>query len=173
MKTIIAILAIGLSASAFAGRTTSTGSQGLDWDDFREACLHPGQFHAQRPANNIRVSCADKIVSWEAAQTGSMSLARSRDVTSALQSDKYHVSKMTSAVGIGGVSVNCPRYAEVELTLAYEFQITCEQATAYKGTLTQLCSEKLDDVRASNPNLVVRKLTGRTQGNCDRSTGQE
>jgi len=175
MKNILmtTILALSMASAANAGRNTDQGTEGLTWEDFRNACMHPDQYHAQRPAQNIRVSCFDEIYEWEPAQSDSMILTQRRNVAASVQSDKFHVSKETAPLGMPNVSVPCPKYAEVQVNLNHEFQITCDEAIRFKGGLLDLCSIRLDDVRQQGQGKGVeqRQQTGRFKGQCERTTG--
>ena len=167
LKINLAVLAgLVLSVSAFAETGTTYPINNLSWDSFKDSCVHPAEFHAQRAPQAIKIVCKDLVHSWVPAEAGTVALGEDRAVTSEVFSDKYHVNSTVGVVGMAGKTGACPRFKEVALTLGTERSVTCDDILGFKGDLTAYCVSVLDSTKGANAKLENTEETGMTIDTC-------
>ncbi|MDZ4662745.1 MAG: hypothetical protein SGJ18_14115 [Pseudomonadota bacterium] len=177
MKGILLITTLVLLATAAGAEHQDAGQQGtsnavIGFDDMRAACLNPGQYHNQSAPANIQISCKDVQVKWLPDQEVSISMSGSRQITTAVQSDKYTVEAVTEARAGAKQALACPRFKEVAETVETVRGVTCDELIAYKGGATDFCAGVLDLLRTSNAAAVNFADTGRSTDFCAKSEEQ-
>ncbi len=159
--TFTALLSLS-SLSAFA----APGAGELSYEDFMKSCRDPGAYGQQRPAENIRIACKNIQTAWQPVEAGSTTLLESRNISSELFSDKYHVALQDFGVTIPELNIACPKFREVLETSQIEKSLTCAQILAETRTLKELCVDTIDEAISQNPDLVVVTPTGKTYNSC-------
>lgn len=165
-RKLLAVLAVCLTSTAFADGPAS-GVQHIRFEDVREACLNPANFHNQTAPANIQVSCRQVQTKWvEGASQGNAQAGVTHDLTSSLLSDKYVVDEATEAMPAAEQTMACPSYREVRETLETVRAVTCEELVAFQGTATEFCAATIDALRQANPAAVVETETGNVLNMC-------
>jgi hypothetical protein len=186
MKLIVMISVLVTASTAFASlpvhprqisfstpAAASTSPDGfpvrpLTWDQFKDSCKNPGQYQAQRPAENIKVVCRDQRWSWVLSSTaGSKDLDQSRAIGTELFSDKFHVVAATNQVCADPLKVGCPVYNQVELDMNTEQAVTCDDVANFAGSITDFCEGVLNNAYNSNPGSYSSTPTGKSANLCD------
>lgn len=138
----------------------------INWDQFRDSCSHPGEFQNQLPPSRIVITCGDSRLTWIQAGAGQVALPETRQVTTEVRSDKYHVQAEITELSPAQKSGSCPRFKEVAETLTIERAVTCDEVLSYRGELKDFCAESLDKTRGMNQRLVKSEDTGRVIDSC-------
>jgi hypothetical protein len=155
-----------LASPVFAGGQGPGDVRELDWNQFLESCQNPAAFQAQRPPENIKITCGDMSYQWIPAGAGSMDLPGSRVVRTEVFSDKYHVQAQDNTMQVAPSVGSCPRFKEVQQTLTTERSVTCKEILKFQGDLKDYCASVIDSARGDNANLVQTQDTGRTLDFC-------
>jgi hypothetical protein len=153
-----------LSINSFA--QTAPGSATLSYADFVDSCKNPGNYGQQRPPEKISVSCKNVQTVWEPIEAGSTTVKESRNLSTELFSDKYHVMLENFVIAVPELTVACPRLREVTQTSQIEKSLTCDQVIAETRDLKTICFDAINEAIAANPDLVVVVPTGKTYSPC-------
>jgi hypothetical protein len=144
----------------------------LTFEEFKKACVDPAAFQAQIPPSQIRVTCSEVSTTWKPAGSSFFNLGATREITSALVSNKFNTSKLAQTIYANPAQGTCNRYQEVMQKIAVDVSLTCQQVVSIKTNLTDFCQSSLDSARAGNPGLVTETSTGNTVSTCNGgSTG--
>lgn len=158
---------LAILLTLFLGINSANAQNGeLTYAEFLSSCQNPGAFGHQRPPQSIKIDCKNVYTGWEQIESGSFSLPESRQITSEIFSDKYHVSVADYSIETPDRRVTCPRLREVIQRVTVEKSITCEQILANPQSLETLCLQVIDEAVANNPALVVSSTTGRVYNVC-------
>ena len=166
MSFAVMMMAVSTQIAIAAEGTGPDHTPTLTWEQFKESCLHPEQFHSQVPPSNIRIQCTDKSQEFIAAAPGQLPLPGSRKVIYAVFSNKYHVNaeqKEDPAFRKGG---SCTRYKEVERTMTVEKVLSCEDVLGIKSDLGEYCFSTLNLAKGSAAKLTDVRDTGRFVDTC-------
>jgi len=151
-----------VSSSAFA----------LSFTQHQEACSNPKNFHNQIAPSKIEITCVDKQKTWKPAGVGSHSFATGRSVSIETKSDKYSSTVETGAVPSNSVDVSCPKFEEVEETVAMTFVENCDSLLTHKDGPVKYCSDKVNEARAANPEGIKAEKTGMVLSMCPSDNAQ-
>ncbi len=172
MKKYIGILGI-ICLSASAGyssdgneKQSKPTQQVITFAEFQEACMTPTKFHNQTAPNNVQLSCRDVQYKWVDDPEGTISLKGSRQITSALISDKYSVVPLTEVVEVAPQKTSCHRFKEVMEVMEPVRTLTCADLTAFKGSATEFCGTSIAAMKVANPSAVKSEATGKTAHLC-------
>lgn len=169
IRILVPSLAITLfatfSVTAEAGRV-----QSISFAQLKAACTDPDRFHNQIAPKNIKVSCSDVQTKWVSTTPGTLKLPTSRQVTSAVTSDKYSVNPNTVHVTTSPQTVSCPKYKKISESIALTKSITCGDITQFPGSGTDYCVGLINALRAKNPAGIQRKDTGEEIDLCTASS---
>lgn len=138
----------------------------LSFEQFVAQCANPEQGQVQRAPREIRLVCSNREVTWLAAQPGALPLPGSRQVSTALLSDKFRVSSGTRAVEVSARAGSCHRFEEVVETFTTEVPMTCEDVVGIKVAIEEYCSQELDEQKDRNPKATTTERTGRVIDTC-------
>jgi hypothetical protein len=160
MKTASIVLgALVLCASAHA-------TQRLSYDQVKEACRNPGNFHNQIQPANMEITCSDVQTRWIPVSQGEYTLPRMRKVTMTMTSDKYDVPGSARDVATPQQGGECPRFKEVIEKIQTTRSTTCDEILGFNGTEIQYCTGVLDELRNSNPGAITIIDSGRNVNLC-------
>ena len=143
-----------------------TSTVDLSFEDLRAACLNPSRFHNQVAPKNIQISCRDIQSKWVPDTDGALSMISERQVTSAVQSDKYTSAAVTSGVPMSPQVVSCPKFKEVAETVESIRAVSCDELVAFTGTSIDFCAGAINTLRAANPQAIASVETGRVIDPC-------
>ncbi len=156
-------------SSTTSGDPQSPAPALLSWEQFKESCLHPEQFHFQVPPSNIRIHCTDVQREYVALSPGQLPLPLKRKIISSVFSNKYNVIQNESISPITSKGGSCQRFKEVEKTLNVERILTCEDVLGIKSDLNDFCTSVLNAAKISNSKLMDVRDTGRVLDTCKPS----
>jgi hypothetical protein len=148
--------------------TPTTSSGNIGYADFVKSCKSPESYGHQRPAENIRVVCKDVQKSWQQIEAGATSVSASRNISTEVFSDKYHVALENFMIEVPDYSVSCPRLQEVISTSQIEKALTCAQVLEEVRDLKDICLEAITEAVKENPDLVEVVPTGKTFMTCEK-----
>jgi hypothetical protein len=171
---LFALAAIVSVSSAFAGGETSQPKpvRAITWEEFRARCEHPESFDIQRAPQNISVQCTDVSTEYVPATPGNVPLASTRQVSTALKSDKFSVGDLqTKSVPSAVGAASCLRFKEVENTASVEYGLSCADVLSIKGSMEDYCVSSLDASLAKGAKITSRD-TGRTIDTCGAVSAQ-
>jgi hypothetical protein len=171
IKFIIAVAMIAASNQAFAGNGGNQTLTTLTWDQFQTQCSNPGSTSTQVAPQNIEVQCTNDQKEYVADTSGSVPLANSRIVTTALSSNKFQVESETTNVQEPGAAGSCLRYKEVEETFSIQMSLTCSDILNIKGDITDYCASQTALVKSANPKIVTVHDTGAAIDTCGALSG--
>lgn len=156
-------IATVLFSSALALSTSSVfaGSQGLSFDDIREACQNPSKYQNQIAPSNLQITCEEHISRWLPYQSKEMQLPRSRYVMVSLTSDKYQMSPSQHAMDVDMQSGQCPSFKETLEVTSFAKATSCDELLEFKGNAQEFCAEILERARQANPKIVQINDSGR------------
>lgn len=160
MKTFLVLGALVLGMSAQAA------TQRLSYDQVKEACRNPGNFHNQIKPANMEITCSDVQTRWIPVQEGEYTLPRMRKVTMTMTSDKYDVPGAAKDVATPSQGGACPRFKEVIEKVQATRSTTCEEILAFNGNEIQYCTGVIDEIRGSNPGSISIVDSGRVVSVC-------
>ncbi len=160
-KVLLALVSVSFAFTAYAG-----GIQNLNFEDLKVACQNPAKFQNQTAPTNIQVTCKDVQLRWVADSDKTLSLGTARHVTIAVQSDKYAVDAVDSALVSSPQLVACGQYKQVAETVETVRAITCGEIIEYSGSGADFCAETVNSLKAANPAAPVVEATGRTFSLC-------
>ncbi len=164
---IVAVFALaGSVAMAGGDKPEGQPTKPISIEELQARCLNPGQFEQQHAPQNITIQCTDTQTSWVAGAPGEVSLDSSRQVTTAIFSDKWHVDAKTDNVAIQGKAGTCLRFKEVQATFTVEQKLTCDEILGRKEGITDFCASVLDRSKHENPKLIEMSDTGNLIDNC-------
>lgn len=154
--------AVGSVASADVGQQ----QRQLSWDQLIQACQNPTAFQSQRQPNAIRLTCEDTQFVWEADHSDNMEIDNRRSIVASLSSDKFFVIKQESTVPMNTFQTACPRLKEVQVTYTKSFALTCQELTAFRGSMNDFCKSRVDTDLVQNKALATRVDTGNVYNMC-------
>lgn len=170
MKNLLILMAmlmttLSLDVHAYAQKT-------LTFAQFKQLCLNPGQFNAQRPPQKISITCANKVTKWVPAETTNpLDMKTTRTVTTSLISDKAQVRSTTVLIPAEPVVMDCPVMKEVVATIEIEKPVTCKDVVGKNVSLTEFCVTGLDTVitESTTNDLDLEDVveTGRVFKSCE------
>ena len=171
MKTFKSLCSVSLVAAAFVTITSlpqaNAGPSGdMTYESFLDSCKNPAAYGAQRPPENIRVSCKNVHSTWVPIEAGGTALSETRNLSTELFSDKYHVVLQSFEVETPEFNIACPRYREVIETSQIDKSLTCEQVLAETRGLKEICLDAIDEAILANKDLVEVVATGKTFSGC-------
>ena len=138
----------------------------MTYESFLESCKNPAAYGAQRPPQNIRLSCKNVQSTWTPIEAGETALGETRNLSTELFSDKYHVVLQSFDVATPEFNIACPRYREVIETSQIDKSLTCEQVLAETRGLKEICLDAINEAISTNRDLVDVVATGRTFSGC-------
>jgi len=163
------------AASAMAGDGGKGGDKGgdnngpsftLTWDQFKAQCQDPAHSPIQHAPENIVVQCTDVRHSYVPESSGNIPMAASREVTTAVSSNKFYVRAESDAIDTQAAVGQCLRYKEVEASFTIEKSLSCADVLGIKGDIKDYCASSTDLVKNANPKVVNFKDTGATIDTC-------
>jgi hypothetical protein len=161
-KLLLASMTLACTMSVFGQTAPGT----LTYADFIKSCQNPAGQGQQRPPENIRVACKNIQRTWQPLEAGSTTIAESRNISTELFSDKYHVLSENFVVAVPELNVSCPRLREVMQTSQIEKAMTCAQVISETRSLKEVCLDAINEAISANPDLVVTVPTGNTYSSC-------
>lgn len=168
--TALLISGLMMSPLAQAGMSYLDADTGEDreisLEEMKDRCINSGKYTNQQAPQNIRVQCHDRQVYWLPATPGEMELDSFREVTSAVFANKYVTPVDQRSLPASSKKGTCYRFKEMELTLALERSLSCEQLTGMKTDLTSFCADVLDSVKGTNSKQVAVVETGNIIDTC-------
>jgi hypothetical protein len=180
--TVIMTLALSLSAFSSAMADDSGTGKGqaqpqgqmitLTWDQFKTQCADPDSTATQLTPKNIEIQCTDSTRQFVADSSGSVPLAATRNVTTALSSNKFQVESVTNAVQEAADSGSCLRYKEVEQSFSIQKSLSCADILSIKGDISDYCAEQTELVKGANPKVVNVRDTGAVIDTCSGLSNQ-
>ena len=138
----------------------------LSWDQLIQACQNPAAFQSQRQPNAIRLTCEDTQLVWEVDQSDKMEIDNRRSLVASLSSDKFYVVRQETQVPMSAFQTSCPRLKEVQVTYTKSFALTCQEMTAFRGSMNDFCKSRVDQDLVVNKSLATRKDTGNIYNMC-------
>jgi hypothetical protein len=168
MKSVLALALALVSATAVAGGST----QGLTFDEIRDACQNPSKFQNQLAPSNLQITCEEHVSRWLPYLSKEMQLPRSRYIVSSLTSDKYSVSPSQHAMDVDLQSAQCPSFKEVLEITSFTKATSCDELLGFKGDEQDFCADVCDKARQANPKMVQINDTGRVVEFCSEGMYQ-
>ena len=147
-KLLLATMALACSLSYAQDAGT------LSYADFVKSCQNPGSYGQQRPPENIRIACKNVQRTWQPIEAGGTTVSESRNISTEIFSDKYHVVAEDFVVAVPELNVSCPRLREVMQTSQIEKAVNCAQVISETRTLEAVCFDAINEAIAANPDLV-------------------
>jgi len=138
----------------------------MTYESFLDSCKNPAAYGAQRPPQNIRISCKNVQSTWAPIEAGGTALSETRNLSTELFSDKYHVVQQSFDVETPEFNISCPRYREVIETSQIDKSLTCEQVLAETRGLKEICLDAINEAISANRELVEVVATGKTFSGC-------
>lgn len=138
----------------------------LTWEQFRQSCLHPEQFHNQIPPTNIHVQCTDIVREYVSTAPGVVPLPAARMVISAIYSNKYHVDAEQREIPLVNRVGSCLRFKEVERVISVERVLSCGDILGMKTDLPDFCAYTTEIAKGTNPKLIEDRDTGKFIDTC-------
>ncbi len=174
MECIALLLTLALTApAAFAGSGNEPGAHHpVSWDEFKRRCENPNGFENQHRLVNIKILCTNTEREFVQDAPGSVELATTRKVTTALIEDKFYVNPMEREYAMAQKPGHCPRYKEIEKTITVERGITCEEILNLKQDINDLCVDALNSAKGSTPKLIEVRDTGIRRDTCSSGGGK-
>ena len=142
------------------------GGGDMTYESFLDSCKNPASYGAQRPPQNIRLSCKNVQSTWAPISAGGMALGETRNLSAEIFSDKYHVALQSFEVDTPEFNIACPRFREVIETSQIDKFLTCEQVLTETRDLKEICYDAIDEAISENRELVEVVATGRTFSGC-------
>jgi hypothetical protein len=180
MSAVLAISAVSAFADDGGKDGGKDGGQGalqarsISFAEFKDRCANPDKYRGdvQRAPENIKVQCTDVTRVFVADASGQMPLPGSRNVVTALFSDKFNVDADTKAYAMDTKGGSCLPYKEVQNTLSVEKQLSCGEILSWKGDVEDFCEQNLDNLKGANPKLIDVKETGAVIDTCGGASVQ-
>jgi hypothetical protein len=171
IKFVMAVgMIVGLS-QAFAGPGDGQSMTTLTWDQFKTQCSNPGSTATQATPQNIEVQCTNDQKEYVADSSGSVPLAASRIVTTALSSNKFQVESEAHSIAETASAGSCLRYKEVEESFSIQMSLTCSDILSIKGDISDYCANQTALVKGANPKIVNVRDTGAAIDTCNGQGG--
>ena len=167
LKFFAACAFMGAFVVGSVAMANSAGQQRqLSWDQLIQACQNPSAFQTQRQPNAIRLTCEDTQFIWEADHSDNMEIDNRRSLVASLSSDKFYVIRQESSVPMNAFQTACPRLKEVQVTYTKSFALSCQEMTAFRGSMNDFCKGRIDQDLVANKSLVTRVDTGNVYNMC-------
>ncbi len=174
IQVLSALAAIACVSSAFAGGESNqpTPVRSITFEEFKARCQHPESFDIQRAPQNISIQCTDVSTEFVPTAPGSVPLASTRQVSTAIKSEKFSVGDLqTKTVPSAVGAAACLRFKEVRNTASVEYGLSCADVLAIKGSAEDYCVSSLDASLAKGAKVSAED-TGRTIDTCAPQAAQ-
>jgi hypothetical protein len=150
------------------GGQVQGAARSISYQEFKDRCANPDKYRGdvQRAPENIKVQCTDVTHEYVADQSGSVPLPGSRNVVTALFSDKFNVDADNKVYAMEAKGGSCLRYKEVEKSLTVEKALSCGEILSWKDDVDSFCQANLDSLKSANPKLIQVKDTGAVIDSC-------
>lgn len=174
---VMGAVAMIASSSALAGGGKGEGQRPVkevSWEEFVERCANPTKFDdVQVQPQNIFVTCKDRHLRWvEDKQKGEVPLPEFREVSTEVDSHKFHVAEEKGDRPVFSKPGQCAMYREVEETLAITKNVSCQEIIGVgkngKSSLVDFCAAALDTGKSVNKGMVEVRETGRMNNTCGK-----
>jgi hypothetical protein len=164
---LLATISLFCVSSAFAkGEQEQEQVQRVGFEELKEACLNPARFHNQAAPTNIQITCGEMQNKWVADEDGKMPLSTRRVIMTAIVSNKYTVSPITTELESAEQAAPCTRFKQLLETVETVVSTTCEQLLSFKGTSNEYCTQAIDGLRVASPASVKVQETGKKVSFC-------
>lgn len=170
MKTTVFLMALIVSAGAFAGQgqEQEDGRLNASWERFKRICKNYRSFNYQKAPEKIKITCTRTRTSWKRSsqelQTFNSRLGTKTTYTFELSSTKANVGlRKASERGEARPQLACraPVFKELKHEVRATRTPTCDQIKDYAGSLAQYCRTAIADELTRDASAESKKETGR------------